>query len=257
MITQRIERVLRFRGQGGCLDQRFGYKLRYPSAGVCQAEPQTGNRECAAVSGCNDVRQGGTGVGPQVRLGSLAKADKQSAVFRRACAVGYPDHPQALVAGAREELEQLFRRSFFVVRAKSDRKMRGHAADAGMGAESACGDGKRSRGEGTSYRRDPGADFLRQSARQAGEHMQRTVFVVWRHGGIWQEREDWFPVRLPRMPDIEYDERAATIQPAAVVTSGMRFADLMGYLIRQLLDETGDRVVGQAFGAAELAECVQ
>ena len=46
-----------------------------------------------------------------------------------------------------------------------------------------------------------------------GERMQCTVLVVWRHGRVGQEREDWFPVRLLGMPDIEYDERAGT--PAA------------------------------------------
>lgn len=74
MISQRIERVLRFRSQGWCLDQCFGYELRYPSAGVCQATSQTGNRERTAASGGNDGRQSGARVRPRVRLGGLAKA---------------------------------------------------------------------------------------------------------------------------------------------------------------------------------------
>jgi hypothetical protein len=38
------------------------------------------------------------------------------------------------------------------------------------------------------------------------------------------------------MPGIRYDERAANIPPAALVSTGMRLADLLSYLIRQLLD---------------------
>src|SRR5271154_635784 len=228
MIAQRIERILCFRSQGGRLDQCFGHELRYPSAWVCQARPQTGNRESAAVPGCNEGRQNGAGVRPDVRLRSLAKAHKQSDVFRCAFAAGYSDRPQALVACAAEELEQPFRCAFLVVRAKSDCKMRGYVADAAVAPDPACDGRRRNLGKGTSYRCDLDADFLRQAVRQVGERMQCTVLVVWCHGGIGQEREDGFPVGLPGMPDIQYDERAAGVQPAEPVTSGMRFADLPG-----------------------------
>lgn len=84
------------------LRQCFGYELRHPGAPVCQATSQTGCCQRTAVPACNDGCQSGAGICPEVRLGSLAKPDQQSDVFRRACAAGYPDNPEALVAGARE-----------------------------------------------------------------------------------------------------------------------------------------------------------
>src|SRR5579863_8478086 len=114
--------------------------------------------------------------------------------------------------------------------------MRGHAADAVMRSEQ--GRDRRWRGfrEGTSYRGDPDSGVLGQSASHGGECLQRAAFVVGCHGGVGQEREDRFPVRLLGMPGIECDERAASIPPAALISTGMSLADLLSYLIRQLLD---------------------
>jgi integrase len=85
-----------------CPSQRFGYQLWHPGARVCQAASQAGGCQRTAVAVCDYGCQSGTGVCPDVRLGSLAKPGQQSDVFRRACAAGYPDNPETFGTGARE-----------------------------------------------------------------------------------------------------------------------------------------------------------